>query len=152
MNCQEFENKLVEFVEGSLPDGERSQADKHVAECEKCSRLADEFSILWGQMTAPDETGLSPYFRTRLNGKIAEYERTSKNIAAGTPGIARFLKPVGYAALFAFGIISGFKLGSLYSDSAIVKEAVRTPAYIETFESLSEGSFGEVYYNLFSNQ
>jgi len=39
MNCQKFQEMLFEYVEGSLTESERAEADSHLAACPVCARV-----------------------------------------------------------------------------------------------------------------
>jgi hypothetical protein len=43
MNCREFTEFLHEYLFGNLPDGERAEFDKHLAECPWCVAYLDSY-------------------------------------------------------------------------------------------------------------
>ncbi len=42
MNCRRFQHRLFEYLEGSLSPGTQAAAEKHLAECAACRRMAGE--------------------------------------------------------------------------------------------------------------
>jgi anti-sigma factor RsiW len=42
MNCQEFQNQVHEFVEGSFSAAENAEAERHLEQCSACRALAQE--------------------------------------------------------------------------------------------------------------
>ena len=148
MNCKDIEQSLIAFSEGTLSGSDRKRFEEHLKECPSCAQLAAAFPALWEQVAAPADAELSPCFRTRLQGRIDEYERSARSKTAVSFAF-RIIKPVAHAALLVFGIVSGYALGSYYTEITALEEAVRTPAYVQTFEALPEGSLEEVYYNFY---
>ena len=43
MNCREFTEFLHEYLSGKLPEGERAEFDKHLAECPWCVAYLDSY-------------------------------------------------------------------------------------------------------------
>ena len=43
MNCREFTEFLHEYLSGNLPESERAEFDKHLAECPWCVAYLDSY-------------------------------------------------------------------------------------------------------------
>lgn len=150
MNCKNVKNKIVDFLEERLSPEESTAFENHIRECKSCSGFLEEFKLVWQQLTAPEEGGLSPYFWTRLEGKISEYESKEKYKEKAAFNIPKLLQPVVYAAIILFGIVFGYKLGISYTEQSELKEEIKTPVYVETFDYIPEGSLGALYYSYYT--
>jgi anti-sigma factor RsiW len=62
MNCREFTEFLHEYLFGNLPDEERAEFDKHLAECPWCVAYLDSYkkTILLGKAAFADSANAPP--------------------------------------------------------------------------------------------
>jgi predicted anti-sigma-YlaC factor YlaD len=76
MDCREIRESLLDSLEGTLSPLEKSQLDRHLAECPECSQFAvlqRQLDIrLHDEIAAPQ---LSPGFRAGLLARIARQGR-----------------------------------------------------------------------------
>lgn len=76
MDCREAQERLLESFDGALAPLEKSQLERHIAECPECA----QFAVLQSQLdlrlneaiAAPQ---LSPGFRASLRARIARERR-----------------------------------------------------------------------------
>ncbi len=71
MNCQRFQNRLHEYVEGTLSAGTQAAADRHLARCIACRQAVDQeqqlAQILSERLRQGTETlALHPQIRRRI--------------------------------------------------------------------------------------
>jgi predicted anti-sigma-YlaC factor YlaD len=71
MNCRHFQNRLYEYVEGSLSAGTQAAADKHLVACSACRQALrkeqQRAQFLSGQFRQRSETlALRPEVRRRI--------------------------------------------------------------------------------------
>ena len=54
MNCERVKNELAPFLYGDLEPGSRAEVERHLAECESCSRELDELRVYRRCLTAAE--------------------------------------------------------------------------------------------------
>jgi anti-sigma factor RsiW len=71
MACPEYEDRIMEMQEGTLPVADRRAVEDHMAACEACGRFAQRLRELDVAMTATHSApGLSADFKARLLQRI----------------------------------------------------------------------------------
>jgi anti-sigma factor RsiW len=71
MACPEYENRITEMQEGTLPIADRRGVEEHVAACVACRRFLQRLNELDAVMTTVSRTpGPSPDFKARLLRRI----------------------------------------------------------------------------------
>lgn len=103
MDCREFRNKHVTFVDDLLPAIEMEAMQRHLAVCSRCSRhnTAVRRSLLLVHNLPPIEP--SPEFMSRLNARLEQMSPMSRvDLVAPRP----YLSSVGAIAALAAGIFA----------------------------------------------
>lgn len=103
MDCREFQNKHVTFVDDLLPAVEMDAMEQHLAQCPRCSRhnTAIRRSLLLVHNLPPIEP--SAEFMARLNARLEEVGPLSRtDLVAPRP----YLSSVGAFAALAAGILA----------------------------------------------
>jgi anti-sigma factor RsiW len=102
MDCREFRNKHVAFVDDLLPAVEMDAMQRHLSACSKCSRQDTRVrrGLMMVRSLPPIET--SPDFMRRLNDRIAEMGPVSRTDRIGTN--AALLPSFGAFAALAAGV------------------------------------------------
>lgn len=104
MRCKEFENKIIDYLEETLPATEMNRINEHLEKCGQCSRLYDEIRRTYGlpgQEKAPE---MQPGFYERVKTKMdSKQENAGKSIS-----LNRF-----YAAAATILVLIGLALGIL---------------------------------------
>jgi len=103
MDCREFRNKHVAFVDDLLPAVDMEAMQRHLAVCSRCSRhnTAIRRSLLLVHNLPPIEP--SPEFMTRLNARLEQMSPMSRvDLVAPRP----YLSSVGAIAALAAGIFA----------------------------------------------
>ncbi|HSQ28745.1 MAG TPA: zf-HC2 domain-containing protein [Gemmatimonadaceae bacterium] len=129
MDCREFRNKHVAFVDDLLPAVEMHAMRQHVVACHRCSRrdTAIRRSLLLVRNLPTIEP--SPDFRRRLNARLAE------------------LGPVTQLGMMApqrsFGSIGAF-VGLAAGIAAVAYMAIRTATYFAPMRSTAPATVATV--------
>jgi anti-sigma factor RsiW len=120
MDCREFRNKHVGFVDDLLPAVEMDAMRQHVVACPRCARqdTAIRRSLLLVRNLPPIEA--SPEFRRRLNARLAELGPVAQ--------VGMMAPQRSYASISAFvGIAAGV--------AAVAYMAIRTATYFAPMQS-----------------
>lgn len=64
--CQEFVQLVSDYLEGSLPDGERRRFDAHLAECDGCAGYLDDVARVIGSLNEAVLPAPDPHTRETL--------------------------------------------------------------------------------------
>lgn len=83
MNCEEVGIKLVDYLDGNLPQDEKERIDKHVETCERCMDEVSDFQTIIRRMDdskteLPDES-LKLNFYHMLHTEIEKQKRNKMN-------------------------------------------------------------------------
>ena len=71
MACPEYEDRILEMQEGTLPIADRRGVEEHMATCAACRGFSQRLDELDAVMTTVSRMpGLSPEFKTRLLRRI----------------------------------------------------------------------------------
>jgi anti-sigma factor RsiW len=143
MDCREFRNKHVTFVDDLLPAVEMKAMQRHLAACPRCSRhnTAIRRSLLLVHNLPPIEP--SPEFMSRLNARLEQMGSTSRvDLVAPRP----YLSSVGAVAALAAGILAvaymAVETAHYYAptvDSRVVPVAANAAELVPT--SVGNGAF-----------
>lgn len=62
MKCREFVDFLMDYLDGSLPDGQHATFRRHMAECPPCELYLDTYrkTVRLGKMCCEDPDGPVP--------------------------------------------------------------------------------------------
>jgi predicted anti-sigma-YlaC factor YlaD len=112
MNCKSVKENLVFFLENELPEERRIQMENHLKNCPDCSRLLEEFSLLWEGVQQREKIQPSPYFWTKLKQRIVEYEEGEKPVFGWIEGLIRLTRPAVVVAAMLICIFLGYSLGN----------------------------------------
>jgi hypothetical protein len=66
MNCAEIEGLLCEYVEGSLPAAQRSEVERHLAQCPTCAELASASAVALAFVESAADVEPPPELMTRI--------------------------------------------------------------------------------------
>jgi anti-sigma factor RsiW len=64
--CREFVELVTDYLEGTLPDGERARMDAHLAGCDGCAGYLEDMRRLVGSLAATPEPPPDPHTRDAL--------------------------------------------------------------------------------------
>jgi anti-sigma factor RsiW len=66
MTCKEFVELVTEYVEGTLPGGDRARFEDHMLECPWCERYLEQMRVTIQTVGRVDEASISPDARDAL--------------------------------------------------------------------------------------
>ena len=64
--CREFVELVTDYLEGALPDGQRSRFEAHLAECDGCTAYLEDMRRLVGTLHEVPEPPPDPATRQAL--------------------------------------------------------------------------------------
>jgi len=104
MRCKEFENKIIDYLEETLPAKETDRVNEHLERCDQCSRLYDEIRRTYRMLDQEKAPQMQPGFYERVKTKMdSERPEAGKSIR-----LNRF-----YAAAASILVLIGLALGIL---------------------------------------
>jgi predicted anti-sigma-YlaC factor YlaD len=160
MECRKIKASLVSLLEDQLTGEQRTQMEQHLEICPACSRLFQEFSLLWGELEHPDRIQPSPFFWTRLQQSLIEYEGRRKSGWGWLQKLARKARPaIALAAVLAC-VFLGYSLGSFprqangQTASGPDQHAVALRQFLESYhlDEVSAGFMEATYQELISEE
>lgn len=162
MNCKNVRANFLSFVEKELPEDQLVQMENHLKACPDCSRLLEEFSPLWEALVRKEKIQPSPYFWTRLNQRIVDYEEGRKPVLGWLEGLLGWTRKAFAVAALAICIFLGYSLGNFpqINGPAVSQLDKRTLAlqqlvnshYLNPLSDLPTGSIEATYLYLFSGE
>lgn len=162
MNCKNVRANFLSFAEKGLPEDQLVQMEKHLKSCPECSRLLKEFFPLWKTLKGRKRIQPSPYFWTRLNQRVIEYEEGRKPVLGWLEGLLGWTRKAFAVVALAICIFLGYSLGNFpqINGPAVSQLDKRTLAlqqlvdshYINPLSGLPTGSIEATYLNLFSGK
>ena len=116
MNCTQIHNKLIFYIEKSLPENEIDEISMHLSDCKECTShylfLSDTLKYIEKEKISEPDT----YFFTRLEQKIEsinEVKHKQWYLFKPQP----VLQKIGYSVLIAIGIVLGIVFGNIASNN-----------------------------------
>ncbi len=146
MRHKNIQNKLLLYIDGDLPEKDYQMVKRHISRCAQCRKHLEILSRIWTQSREPVDATPSPYLYTRIQARIADYNR-KKPVERFAEGI---LERLAYPALATIGIAITFWLGVLMIPAP--EYATGQPTEIkqefglEHFDITPPGSIGDIYY------
>lgn len=123
MNCQQLNERLIEFLDGRLESSTKAQVETHLAACAGCRQRAAEFRALSRVLEEWQPTEPSPAF------DVALAERIESAAASSWRWWPAWMRPAYVAVLallfVAAGIVIWMQQGSAPAPSPV---AVQAPA------------------------
>ncbi len=113
MNCKEFKKNLWFLLENTLSPDKRAVIENHLMNCSSCSKLVEEFSLLWGILEHRERIQSSSYLWVRLKQKINEDEEGKQSVWGRFKGLVIWARPVVAVAVLVMCIFAGYLLGNL---------------------------------------
>jgi anti-sigma factor RsiW len=69
MDCIELVERVTEYLDAALADGERARFESHVGACPGCAEILDQFRVViatTGALRPDDAAAIEPAVRDRL--------------------------------------------------------------------------------------
>ena len=102
--CKEFADRIVDYVDGELPQDEAQAVARHLAECERCRRTAEALQrslglaqVLWQDNWEDTRVARSDAVRRLCRGHLGRVvSKASRLRSAGGTTATRFSCPCGH--------------------------------------------------------
>ena len=128
MNCKNFHNDLIFYLDQELP-GERMDAvRKHLDEYADCRGFLAMLSAEMEVIDSEKQLEVSPYFFTRLSARLDEKSRfQEKNIWES------LVQPAFFSLILIAAIYGGLRVGSMASAPHSPKPVLNVLPYVNDF-------------------
>jgi hypothetical protein len=152
MNCTEFKQISLLFIDNELTEDIQSSASAHLSECTACSAYQKSMSLVYSEANnLLKDKKTSPFFYTRLKARMQKEIATSgKKIAQ----ISYYLKPAFYTLivftlLLSILLLSGNVKSTQQSISPIAVQTTNSDEqdYLKTI-AMNDQTFEEEYLNI----
>lgn len=147
MRHQRIKRKLSAFLDGALPEDERSIVESHLDGCALCRGTLERMKASWGLLDLLPEAERSPHAFVKIQARMATPVES-----ASTSRLERFLVPASAAAALMLGIWVGSVVGKNGSAASYTTWTTENTAYLETFDELPSGSLARAYIDLASTE
>lgn len=115
MKCANLEALLCEYLDGTLPAGQRSEVERHLSQCRACAELARDASAAVAFMESATEVEPPPELLTRILYALPAAREALRRPSPGLSGyFGRLFRPMlqpRFAMGFAMTILSFSMLG-----------------------------------------
>ncbi len=115
MNCTDLETLLCDYVDGTLPAGQKAGVERHLAACAACAERARDAAAALAFVERVAEVELPPQLLTRILYALPAAREAQKKQARGLPRlVAQLFRPMlqpRFAMGFAMTILSFSMLG-----------------------------------------
>src|SRR5687767_4010791 len=78
MNCFEWQNRSSDYLDGSLPESRKRDADDHVESCKDCSERYKHYRLIISSIASQPRTSLPSTLRKAPLSAIIPRVETSK--------------------------------------------------------------------------
>jgi len=106
MRCSSFEPHFDAYVEGELSPVLRARIAQHVATCESCRSLLEEFRVIDALLLAPRQLEPQPNFTFKVMAEVRCLPRPHAHRMAPLPILATYVV-FGWMAIGAFLVFGG---------------------------------------------
>lgn len=149
------EQRLILFLDDELPNAERIQVERHLAECPGCSMKLEYLAKAWITREPATRLEPSPDLATRVLAGVKGYEARGE---LGTEIVARLrqgLRPAVALTLIGLAFLAGMYLGNVAPTGS--GQVVTDPfpqgraggfyddVYLDTLRDFPPGSIGGIY-------
>jgi len=139
MDCNEFSNNILFYLDGELSLKEVTRFEAHLANCDACKLIFDNIAAIYRVVNTEKELQPNPFFyhKLKIRLKNSRHHKTKKILF-------NVLKPLAVAASIALGIIIGngdpSNLNTETNDIEIAVQdvALVTPADYSLWISMNE--------------
>ena len=131
MNCEQINNKLIFFIEKSLPDAEMQEINSHIDNCNDCKKLTIQLESSLNVIEEEKKVVVNPFIHTGILQKIKN--RREQPSFANIFMLKRAMQPVFYSMILVVGIGLGITFGNMAIDNAN--------------KNLANNDFDEIFFN-----
>jgi anti-sigma factor RsiW len=106
MRCSSFEPQFDAYVDGGLTPAQRARIAEHVAGCESCSSLLEEFRVIDALLLVPRQLEPQPNFTFKVMAEVRCLPRPHAHRTAPLPILATYVV-FAWVAIGAFLVFGG---------------------------------------------
>lgn len=128
MNCQETEERILEFVTGAEGARLAPEVEEHLAGCPTCRTLLEDFERLWRDLGRIPVPPPGPGLPDRLEGLFAEAAVATRANARRPQRAAGYLQIAALIAAALVGGLGGYALAGGSSERVAADGSPGTPA------------------------
>ncbi len=103
MRCSYSEARLDAYVDGTLSPPERARVQAHVADCERCRRLLEEFRVIDALLLTPRRLEPAPNFTFKVMADVRTTPQPHVRLHSPLPMLGAYV-------VFAWATIGAFLL------------------------------------------
>src|SRR5512134_1149108 len=70
MDCNTIQQKIADYIEGTLPPDEKKQVEEHLAVCEQCRLYAADIRRTMGSLNSLEEVPPPPWLTQKVMQRI----------------------------------------------------------------------------------
>lgn len=134
MKCKDFQDHLLDYTEGNLPEDMLRTMEAHTGSCSSCAVLLDKFREVAGSIALEKQTLPDPFTATRIVQRL-------ENAAAGPvkrnfPALRPILVTFGLLAALAAGFLVGNAGASRKTDTGVENtqlQMLKTNFFVQDF-------------------
>jgi hypothetical protein len=136
MKCREFERIMTSYINDTLQEDIKKEAESHLHSCKHCSVLTREIGYADQIINEEKKVISNPFLSTRVLAAIDNIEKPL--VIMPKPFWQKALQPIMIVSLVTAGIFIGYKTGNLYN-SVYQKPTIDESAYFNdvAMESLN---------------
>ncbi|MFC2164101.1 zf-HC2 domain-containing protein [Acidobacteriota bacterium] len=144
--CKKVEERLIDFVEKTLPDIQKAEIKDHIQSCADCDRLVREFYTIWQRISTRERKAPSRSFWPMLIQRIQTDEKPQQFWENIVVGFKRSLRPAVVSLFLLVGAYLGYHLGYVPVDTGkLISGEEYFVEYLEEFQDVPLGSAGDFY-------
>ena len=125
MNCTDIENKLVDYIDGTLSDKETKSIDKHIKSCGSCKKAFNETNQLFNAFTNETIAQPTSNLKTSFDEMLANEMKKQPIVVALQPAKRNTYKSVLQIAASVAILFTGYLLGG-YQESKSSQQEIAT--------------------------
>lgn len=154
-DCKKTEERLLDYVEGNLPEDSIRAIEQHRKNCRRCDLLIKNFSGVWSKISERERVQISPSFWPGLQAKIQAVESPQPLSERIFSGLKMILRPAALTVILLAGLFLGYQMGNItdvfgdISNSKTLDSERPEKAYVENyfqdFQEIPTGSPAEFY-------
>lgn len=130
MKCKLVHTRLLNFSEGTLPQGEMEQVKRHLDQCESCRQLYHQIQASW-KMAGEERIPYQPFFYTRVRQRMANQSQPAGSRVRHLARTA--VQPALFFVVLGLGIAIGIQLGKGLGPQQTAQAETQQNNYLEAY-------------------
>lgn len=134
MKCKDFQDQLLDYTEGNLPEDSLRAMEAHAGNCSSCAVLLDKFREVAGAIALEKQTLPDPFIATRIVQQLEN--AATRPVQRNFPALRPILVTFGLLAALAAGFLVGNAGASRKTGTAVENtqlEMLKTNFFVQDF-------------------